>query len=89
MEGPQEISAIAKSLNRNKPEEVLSANYVIDQFEPKVIHKYIDELLDIKNMCIIIGDTNFQISDKDPNKDFFNNNNLNIKSDIYRIDYAQ
>lgn len=62
MESPQEISAIAKSLNKNKPEEVLSANYVIDQFDPKVIHKYIDELLDVRNLGVIIGDTNFQLS---------------------------
>ena len=59
MEGPYEISNIAKNLNRNKPEEVLSANYVIDEFDPNVIHKYIVELLNVKNMAIIIGDTNF------------------------------
>ena len=59
MEGPQEISNIAKNLNRNKPEEVLSANYIINEFDPNVIHKYVDELLNVKNMAVMIGDTNF------------------------------
>ena len=61
MKGPWDISDLAKSLNRNKPEEVLSADYVIDQFDPDAIYKYLDELLDISNMAIIVGDSNFKL----------------------------
>ena len=59
MKAPWDISDLAHSLNKNKPEEVLSADYIIDKFDPDAIHKYLDELLDLNNMAIIVGDTKF------------------------------
>ncbi|CAD8118614.1 unnamed protein product [Paramecium sonneborni] len=91
MEGPQEISNIAKSLNKYEPAEVLSSSFIMDVFDKDLIQKYISELKKTDNLLILIGDDEFQFTDnklKDNNKEFLKDKKLDKKSEIYRLEYA-
>ncbi|CAD8092428.1 unnamed protein product [Paramecium primaurelia] len=91
MEGPQEISNIAKNLNKYESAEVLSSSFIMDVFDKDLILKYISELKKTDNLLILIGDDEYQYTDstlKGNNKEFLKDKKLDKKSEIYRLEYA-
>lgn len=91
MEGPLEISSIAKSLNKYESAEVLSSGFIMDVFDKELILKYISELRKTDNLLILIGDDEYQYTDstfKGNNKEFLKEKRLDKKSEIYRLEYS-
>lgn len=63
----------------------------MDVFDKSVLFKYLSELKKTDNLLILIGDNEYAISEgefKGNNKEFLQDHNVNLKSDIYRLEYA-
>lgn len=59
METPQEISTLAKNLNKYELEEVLSATFIMDTLNKDLVLKYLDEMKKTDNLLILIGNDDY------------------------------
>ncbi len=53
------IFHISHNLNTFPAGEVLSADYLIEEFEPRVIYDYIIDMLDPGNLMILVGNDEY------------------------------
>lgn len=87
-----DIAYISKSLSQNKPEEVLSADFLMTSYQPSIVGSFLDQLIDTANILILVGDKSYQFEDleEEPTSDvqFLSSDLLDNHSDLYKMDYA-
>jgi len=54
-----DISYLSKSLSIHTPEEVLSADFVMEEPDYAVIGQFLDAMIDSNNLIILVGDAQY------------------------------
>lgn len=55
-----DIFFLSNSLNDNKLEEVLSGDFVMNEFNPEAIKTHLNHLSSAKNLIIFVGDNEYK-----------------------------
>ncbi|CAD8053672.1 unnamed protein product [Paramecium sonneborni] len=89
-----DTSTMARILNRQKPQEVLSSEFIIDNLDKDLILDYIQQLMNTQNLIILIGSNQYsyqneKVDDNQSNKQFLQDKVLNEKNNLYRIVYSK
>ncbi|CAD8138831.1 unnamed protein product [Paramecium octaurelia] len=89
-----DTSTMAKVLNRQKPKEVLSSEFIIETLDKDLILDYIGQLKNTQNLIVLIGDhqyfyTNEKEDDNKNNKQFLQDKQLYEKNNLYRLVYSK
>ncbi|CAD8135109.1 unnamed protein product [Paramecium pentaurelia] len=89
-----DTSTIAKILNRQKPKEVLSSEFIIDTLDKELILNYIGQLKNTQNLIILIGNHQYSYTDEKAdaiksNKEFLQDKLLHEKNNLYRLVYSK
>lgn len=58
-----DIFFISNSLNQNQLEDVLSAEFIIKDYNPSAIKEYLQLLSTVDNLIIFVGDNQYAYND--------------------------